>query len=213
MISIEEIKENYKGFSDSKIENIAQNESKKLRKEVLEILKEEIARRDLDEQLIVWVDAENHTLSDLEKQSLIKKIENLKCPSCGKKESNLIGQEFNIIVSAIRLLSNSSENRILCANCGRKKKIRTFLINGLLGWWSVPGIFLTPYTLLKDTNNIFSKKKIHDRIIAEFIERNNGMFRIHGMDDETLFGLILWHNKDYEIPEIDEETTPDNTSL
>ena len=73
-----------------------------------------------------------------------------------------------------------------------------------IGWWSGRGILLTPYTLIKDTFNIFFQKKINDRIIAEFIERNNGMFRLHGTDEENLFNLVLWHNNDYEIPETDE---------
>lgn len=205
MYSIEEIKENYKDFPDSKIENIARNESKGLRKEVLGILKEEIEKRNLDERLITWVNVETNTLTDFEKQSLIRKIENLKCPNCGQKESKLIGQKFNTIVSAIIWCNETTENRIICSNCGRKKKIKSFLINGLAGWWSRRGILLTPYTLIKDTINLFFKKKINDRIIEEFIEQNNGMFRLHGIDDETLFGLILWHNSDYEIPETDEE--------
>jgi 5-methylcytosine-specific restriction endonuclease McrA len=205
MYSIEEIRENYKGFSDSKIENIARNESKGLRKEVLGILKEEIKKRDLDKNLVTWVDAENNALTDFEKQSLIRKIENLKCPNCGLKVTKLIGQEFNTIVSLILLCNETTENRILCSNCGRNKKIKSFIINLLAGWWSKRGILLTPYTLIKDTINLFFKKKINDRIIAEFIEQNNGMFRLHGTDDETLFGLISWHNNNYEIPEEDIE--------
>ncbi|UAB82326.1 hypothetical protein INR76_06080 [Marixanthomonas sp. SCSIO 43207] len=204
MYSVEEIRENYKGFSDSKIENIARNESKGLRKEVLGILKEEIEKRNLDERLITWVDAETNTLTDFEKQSLIRNIENLKCPNCGLKETKLIGQEFNTIVSIILLCNETTENRILCSNCGRNKKIKSFVINLLAGWWSRRGFLLTPYTLIKDTINLFFKKKINDRIIAEFIEQNNGMFRLHGTDDETLFGLISWHNNDYEIPETEE---------
>lgn len=206
MYSIEEIRENYKGFSDSKIENIARNESKGLRKEVLAILKQEIEQRNLDNRLIAWVDAETNTLTDFEKQTLIRKIENLKCPNCGSKQTKLIGQEFNTIVSVILLCNETTENRILCSNCGRNKKIKSYLINVLAGWWSRRGILLTPYTLIKDTINLFFKKKINDRIIAEFIEQNNGMFRLHGMDEETLFGLIAWHNNDYVIPETDEQT-------
>lgn len=205
MYNVEEIRENYKGFSDSKIENIARNESKGLRKEVLGILKEEIEKRNLDERLVTWVDAETNTLTDFEKQSLIRKIENIKCPNCGLKETKLIGQEFNTIVSIILLCNETTENRILCSNCGRNKKIKSFVINLLAGWWSRRGILLTPYTLIKDTINLFFKKKINDRIIAEFIELNNGMLRLHGTDDETLFGLISWHNNDYEIPETEEE--------
>jgi hypothetical protein len=201
MYSVEEIRENYKGFSDSKIENIARNESKGLRKEILGILKAEIEKRNLDKRLITWVDAETNTLTDFERHSLIKKIENQKCPNCGQRKSKLIGQEFNTIVSVIIWCNDTTENRILCSNCTRNKKIKTFLINGLAGWWSRRGILLTPYTLIKDTINLFFRKKINDRIIAEFIEQNNGMFRLHGTDDENLFNLISWHNNDYVIPE------------
>lgn len=203
MYSIEEIRENYKGFSDSKIETIARNESKGLRKEVLRILKEEIEKRNLDKRLITWVNAETNALTDFEKQTLIRKIENLKCPYCGLKENKLIGQEFNTIVSVILFCNDTTENRILCSKCVRNKKIKSFLINVLAGWWSRRGFFLTPYTLIKDTINLFYKKKINDRIIAEFIEQNNGMFRLHGTDDQTLFGLISWYNNNYEIPATD----------
>jgi len=205
MYSIEEIRKNYKRFSDSQIENIAKNESKKLRKEVLGILKDEIKRRNLDERLITWIDVENKKLTDFEKQSLIRKIENLKCPYCGHKGNKLTGQEFNTIVSVFIFCDRTTENRILCSNCGRKKRIKTFIINILAGWWSTEGIFWTPYILIKDTINLFFKKKISDRIINEFIEHYNGMFRLHGTDDETLFNLISLYNNDNEIEETDEE--------
>ena len=100
MYSVEEIRENYKGISDSKIENIALNESKGLRKEILGILKEEIKKRNLGESLITWLDAEINTLTDFERLSLIRKIENLKCPNCGQRESKLIGQEFSDVGSS-----------------------------------------------------------------------------------------------------------------
>jgi len=206
MYSVEEIRENYKGFSDSKIENIARNESKGLRKVVLGILKMEIEKRNLDESLITWVDAETNTLTDFEKQSLIKKIENLKCPNCEQKRSKLIGQEFNTVVSVILWCNDITEKRILCYYCGRNKKFKSFLITGFVGWWSRRGILLTPYTLIKDTINIFFQKKINDRIIEEFIEQNNGLFRLHGAENESLSNLISWHNNDYEIQETEEES-------
>ena len=201
MYSIEEIRENYKGFSDSKIENIAKNESKGLRKEILQILKEEIEIRGLDKNLITWVEAETNTLTDFERKTLIRKIENLKCPNCEQKRSKLTGQEFNTIVSIIIWCDATTKNKILCYYCGRNEKLKSMLITLFAGWWSRSGILNTPYTLIKDTINLFFKKKINDRIIAEFIDQNNGMFRLHGTDEENLFNLILWHNDDYEVME------------
>jgi hypothetical protein len=201
MYSIEEIRDNYKRFPDSKIKNIARNESKGLRKEVLGILKTEIQKRNLDEQLITWVDAETNTLTEFEKQSLIIKIENLKCPNCGQKKSKLSGQEFNTVVSLIIFCNDLTQIRILCDYCGRNKKLKSMLITFFAGWWSRSGVLNTPYTIIKDTINLFYKKKINDRIITDFIEQNNGMFRLHGTDEENLFNLISSHNNDYETQE------------
>lgn len=199
MYSVEEIRENYKNFSDSKIENIARYESKGLRKEILGILKAEIEKRNLDKDLIIWVEAETDTLTDLEIKTLTRKIENLSCPNCKQKRSKLRGQEFNTIISIIFWGKDVTQNRIMCYYCGRNKKIKSFLITVFAGWWSRSGIISTPYTLLKDIINIFFQKKINDRIIAEFIEQNNGMFRLKGTDDENLFDMISWYNNDYKI--------------
>ncbi|MCB0455166.1 MAG: hypothetical protein KDC62_07230, partial [Aequorivita sp.] len=95
MYSIDEIRENYKEFSDSKIENIAKKESKGLRKEVLGILKDEIEKRKLDKNLISWVETETKTYSGIERDLLIKKIQNLNCPKCSEKKDRLYGFEIN----------------------------------------------------------------------------------------------------------------------
>ena len=74
MFSVEDIRENYKRFPDAKIENIARNESKGLRKEVLSVLKDEIIRRQLNLSLISWIDAETKSFEGLERKNLIQKI-------------------------------------------------------------------------------------------------------------------------------------------
>ena len=95
MYSIEEIKENYRNFSDSKIENIAKNEAKGLRKEVRSILKEELEKRNLDKILISWTEVETDRYTGVERESLINKIQNLSCPRCSKKVDRLYGFEIN----------------------------------------------------------------------------------------------------------------------
>ena len=114
MYNIEEIRENYKGFSDSKIENIAKKESKGLRKEVVEILKEEIEKRNLDKNLISWVETETKTFDGIERESLIKKIQHLNCPKCSEKKDRLYGFEINKVILAIRKKSiyNGTLNKL-----------------------------------------------------------------------------------------------------
>ncbi|WP_040252177.1 hypothetical protein [Psychroserpens mesophilus] len=211
MHSIKDIRENYKGFDDSKIENIAKNESKRLRKEVLEILKSEIEKRNLDQRLITWVDAETNTLTDFERKTLTDKILNLNCPNCGNKYNKLSGQKLTTIISFIIYSSKNTKKRILCDSCAKKNRIESLLTTGILGWWSLKGLIVTPYTIINEIINIsFHKEKISDGIINEFLEQNNGMIRLHGMDNKNLSDLILWHNNDYEIIEMDEQSEKEN---
>lgn len=195
MYNIEEIKENYKKFSDAKIVDIARYQSKGLRKEVLEILKDEIVHRGLDKRLISWVDAETDTLTDLEIHSLINKIENLPCPDCLQKKGKLSGFEINRVVSVIFDTNDTTNWKIICSKCGNREKIKSMMVTLLAGWWSRHGFFLTPYILIKDSINFFFQKKMSDRILIQFIEKNTGLIRLRGTEEKALIGLIRSHNK------------------
>ncbi|MDO3695917.1 hypothetical protein QVZ41_13785 [Wenyingzhuangia sp. chi5] len=205
MYSVEEIKENYKSFSDSKIENIAINESKDLRTEVLEILRNEILKRKLDANLITWVNAETNYFTEKETLELAEKIKKIKCPNCGEKNNELKGYEINKVFSFIIFYSRTIERRILCKRCGRNNNIISNLSILLLGWWSRRGFLVTPYCLFKNIINSFSNEKISNNVINEFIKQNNGMFRLHGINEENISNLISLHNNNYEIPETEEE--------
>jgi hypothetical protein len=68
-----------------------------------------------------------------------------------------------------------------------------------LGWWSKRGILSTPFTLIKELINfLFYKEKISNRIIDTFIDKNNGIFRLEGMENDTLIPLIKFVNKEVE---------------
>src|SRR5690606_5873351 len=101
MYDIDEIKKRYQGFSDIKIKRIARNESKQLRAEIREIIKDDIHNQKHNNNLLTWIYAENDTLNDFEKQSLFRKIENLKCPNSNTKRNKLHAQEFITVVSVI----------------------------------------------------------------------------------------------------------------
>ncbi|HHB51650.1 MAG TPA: hypothetical protein ENK75_01195, partial [Saprospiraceae bacterium] len=146
MIDIKEIEENYTRFSDSQIENIAAYESKGLRKEVLGILKKEIEKRELDKNLITWVEAETNSYKGMERESLKIKIQNLNCPKCSRKEDKLYGFEINRVISVLLLTYDTRKEKILCKSCGKKEKLYAILITFFAGWWSRRGILLTPLT-------------------------------------------------------------------
>ncbi|WP_299889634.1 hypothetical protein [uncultured Lacinutrix sp.] len=195
MYSVEEIRENYKGFSNSKIENIAKNESKGLRKDVLGILKDEIETRNLDINLINWVETETKSFDGIERDSLITKIQNLNCPKCSIKKDKLYGFEINQIVSVLLFANDTRKEKILCLNCGKKAKLKAILITFFAGWWSRRGIFLTPFTVLKDSFNFLFIDKISDRIINRVIDENTGHLRRKGTENKTLNLLIKRRNQ------------------
>jgi len=195
MYSVDEIRENYKDFSDSKIENIAKNESKGLRKDVLGILKDEIEKRNLDKNLISWVETETKSFDGIERDSLKTKIQNLNCPKCSENKDRLYGFEINQIVSVLLFANDTRNEKILCLSCGKKAKLKAILITFFAGWWSRRGILLTPWIVIKDSFNFLFINKISDKIINRLIDENTGHFRRKGTENGTLNRLIKRRNE------------------
>lgn len=94
MLTIQELTEVYKNFNDQKIINLAMNESKSLREDVIPILETEIQKRNLDKNLLNWIKLERNFFKGAELQSLKSVIRNSECSECGKKFNNIQG--FNI---------------------------------------------------------------------------------------------------------------------
>ncbi len=195
MYSVEEIRENYKEFPDSKIENIAKNESKGLRKEVLGILKDEIEKRNLDRNLINWVETETKTFDGIERESLINKIQNLNCPKCSKKKDKLYGFEINKIMSILLLTFISRKEKVLCKSCGKKEKLKALIITLFAGWWSANGFLKTFWVLIMDTTNFLYLDKISSKILNRIVNENTGHFRRKGTENGTLNRLIKRRNE------------------
>ncbi len=194
MPSLKELKENYRGFSDSKIENIARNESKGLMKEVLPILKEEIIRRKLDQNLISWIDTEANPFEGVERKQLIQTIKSQRCPKCNS-ELELFGFETNSIKSFLFFTCIEKREYILCKSCGVSKKLTAIVTTLLLGWWSPKGFLSTPFILITDIINFMYLNKISKRIINDFIDETNGTIRRYGSNDDVIKRLIQWKNK------------------
>jgi len=192
--SLDEIKENYRGFSDSKIENIARNESKGLRKEVLSILKDEVLKRKLDPNLINWIETEAEPFEGKERDRLIKQIKAQHCPKC-KINSDLRGFETTTIKGFLLFTDTQKKELILCKSCGLKAKFNALLITFFAGWWSKKGLLLTPFTIITDLLNFLFINRISTRVINKFIDEINGSLRRYGVEDRVIVRLIKWRNK------------------
>jgi len=194
MFTTEEIRNNYKTLSDSKIEKIALYESKKLKKEFIDVLRGEIKERNLSPNLLSWVDAETDTFKPNEIESLKRNISVLMCPKCSMKTNKLYGFELNKIMSFLIFTKETNQNMILCKSCGYKEKVNWLFTTFLFGWWSLNGILTTLNIIVRDSINFMYLNKISNRVLDKIIKENTGHLRINGTDDVSLLNFLKEYN-------------------
>ena len=189
MLTKEELTDAYKNFNDQKILNLAMNESKSLREDAIPILESEIKRRNLDIKLLDWIKLERNFFKGAELQNLKKEIQNSECSECGKKFNNVQG--FNIhYLSALD--STFDSEIIVCENCGKQLRKKSYIKTATLGFLSFRGIINVPFYFIGELIASFSRKKRSEKIIEEFIFQNTGLIREYG--NEKVYELIGHHN-------------------
>ena len=101
-MDLNDIRENYKNFDDWKIEKIASEEAGSLRPEVLDILKTEIKRRNLNLNLIDSVNSQTKKLTASEFNKYCDILKNHPCPKCNSKtqkiNATMVGQVVSILI-------------------------------------------------------------------------------------------------------------------
>jgi thymidine kinase len=175
MIPIEDIRKNYEKYDDATILKIISG-AKGLRKEVVTLLNDEIKKRNLDIGLIEFVAIETNFYEGDERAHLINEIKNSVCTHCNN-ESELHGYTFNTIRSYLIWYDHEQKLQIICSTCAKSLRLKSMLTTLALGWWSRPGIFGTPATLISDLIEIFRKEKYSQRVIDHFIDENTGSIR------------------------------------
>lgn len=160
MISIHEIEKNYSSYPTDKILKIAKFESKGLTDGAAMILKKEIIKRNLDPELLEWIEATRRIISGNEQIILHDKIFKSKCTKCNLN-SSLSGIRITTEISY--LIDNMSETfeYILCNACADIIKKESLLQTLTLGWWSVPGFISTPFVLTGKLRNRWKHDEIN----------------------------------------------------
>ena len=190
-IDLEQIKQNYSGFEDFKIVHLAKNEAGGLEPDVIPILIEEIKKRGLDIELIKGIEAQTKKLTEDELKELTTKITNLPCPSCGQKDSKLIGSLTRTVISFIVYTSYKITPIITCKSCANKKRQNAIIITAILGWWGIPfGLFRTPVALIRTLIDKNKQEEISDEIITMFAIDNVGEIRTNWDKENELVDCI-----------------------
>lgn len=194
MLEVSEIKKNYKRYDDNRIVRIAKNESKGLRDDVIPILIEEIKRRKLGENLIEWINAERRILSKNELEELKAKIKACICTDCGEK-SNLKGYKIKTIISYLFNASITDRTLIICEDCGSTRKFNSGFWTAIFGWWSIKGLFSTPFILYDKVKSSIFEDQQSEEIIESLIKNNTGAITISKGQKPTIQHLIIAFNR------------------
>jgi hypothetical protein len=192
MISLESIAEKYKNLDDNSILELAHG-AKGLRKEVVPILKAEVEKRNLGNELLNWIDLETFRFEPEELVTLMDQISLEKCTLCNKNH-DIAGYRFNTIVSGGILLNRTEAYRIICKQCASKERMSTMLTTFFLGWWSRQGILSTPLTLIGDFFKVFKKKSENKLVMLHFIENHTAMIRKIKAGELQASELLIHYN-------------------
>jgi hypothetical protein len=195
-IDLEQIKKNYAGFDDFKIEHLAKNEAGSFEPEVLAILMDEIKKRGLDSNLNKGIEAQTQELTEADLIELKSKIKSLACPECGQKISPLTGTLIREVKSFIVFTYYTKTPYISCPVCANGKRKKALITTALLGWWGIPwGLFRTPYAMISSLMDNKKREIQSDLIMTDFVVANRGEIRTNWDNDSKLVDFIQHTNK------------------
>lgn len=74
----------------------------------------------------------------------------VRCSGCHRPSVHLRYRTFTTITSFLIMARRSEAGGILCPDCARRASLKASLATGLVGWWSVPGVFLAPIAIFRN---------------------------------------------------------------
>ncbi len=197
MIEINEIRKNYEAYETSKIVSLIK-QSNKLREDVIPILIHEIKKRNLGKHYIDRIKADRRILSESELIQLKHIVTTSTCSLCDKQKP-LYGIKYTTIYSLFVDYSITSYHRIICERCGQNAKQKSLLITSLFGWWSIHGIFRTPFILLQKLKSKNQRLSQSDRIIEYFIKKNIGEITLNNESPAIINKLLKRYNSKEKV--------------
>lgn len=166
-IDISLVKKTYEKMDDQELIRIITQDAYGLTPEAQEIIKTEIAKRNIDQSIVSAIEAQNKVHSRQEIDEYCELLRGLNCPSCGSAFQKLNGTLIGEVTSYIFFTQYKKELKIACPGCLDKMVQNAFTRTGILGWWGIPwGIIKTMQAL---DLNAKSKRSHHEDGPNEFL--------------------------------------------
>jgi len=135
-----------KDMSDGVLEVEYRKYFKDLLPEMALIMLAELRERGLLAEQIGGPENQESCLSEESIQEKLAELKGSKCPRC-EKSGDIVGVYVKSAISFITRVRVEEEEIICCRDCARDALWRASLVTAGAGWWSVPGIFVTPWVL------------------------------------------------------------------
>jgi hypothetical protein len=191
------IRKNYERLPDDKIIHIANYEAGGLEPAAIEILMEEIRKRELSSNLLEAVKVSSRNLSAAEFEQYIDIIRSLPDPATGDASGKLNAAIISSTISYVFI--TTQKNKIFI---GTDKSIRKQLDSGstttaIFGWWGIPfGIIYSLSSLWKNTK---ARKTdfngMPTPLLFDFVRDNIGFIEANKNDREALLKHLTASNK------------------
>ena len=153
------IRDSYQKMSDDELVRIATTDATGLTTEAQQIIKEEVAKRKLDTNILKGVEAQNKSYSIEEIDKYCNIVQSLSCPICKTNSEKLNGTMTSEVISAIFFSTKNKKLKVGCSSCLDKANNSALTKSILLGWWGIPwGIF---WTIKAINDNLKSKMTNH----------------------------------------------------
>lgn len=154
-------------MTDDELIGIATQDANGLTPEAMEIVKAEIKKRRLDENIVKGVEAQNKTYTIEEVDVYCDVVSKLSCPSCGNTADRLNATMTGEVMSFIFFTTYNKKIKVGCPNCLDKANNNALTKTALLGWWGIPwGIINTIQSIIL---NLKSKRTNHSYEHSDYL--------------------------------------------
>lgn len=148
----------YQRQTDQHLLDFAEKHGRTLRPEIRPILLDELKRRAIGQESIATLEKETLLIREEEIRQLIQFVQNQACSKCGLKNTNIVCSVQRTIGSFVMQWVDEETSSLCCTNCRKKEFLSSNLINLLVGWWSLTGLFKTPAALFQNVLFLIGNK-------------------------------------------------------
>lgn len=192
--TIDELRENYKSFTDDKLIRLATTEVIGLRPEAIQVMQEEIKRRGLSEGLLGGIEVQIKEISEDELLAYCELLRRQSCPVCSSSSVKLNATLTTTVVSYLIMTTDEDNLIIACPKCLDKANKDAIIKTALFGWWGFPSGIYRTIKALYHNNKMATQTRLAlpNEYFKEFVREQIGTIEANKTNTERLKSLIKY---------------------